>query len=157
TVCAGLNSLTFEEKKALKGLAVQSMHPIAIALQTALLCPPSTFETVEEIVGKGIRGVWQGKSYYLGSASFFTQLGVDIPLQKEEAHSSILTTVYFAKDGICLAAIQLGDQIKPGIPEFIRLLFPIKTLLVSGDAEAPVAKVAAACQIQQWKSGYHPV
>lgn len=157
TVCAGLNSLTLEEKKALKGLVIQSMHPIAVALQTALLCPPSIFETVEEIVGKGVRGVYQGKSYYLGSASFLAQLGIDIPFQKEASYSSILTTVYFAKEGICLTAIHLGDQIKPGIPEFIRLLFPIKTLLVSGDAEAPVAKVAAACQIQQWKSGYHPL
>lgn len=157
TVCAGLDTLTFEEKKALKTLVAQSMHPISIALNTALLCPSLTFEKITEIVGKGIQGIWQGKNYYLGSASFFNHLGINIPLQKEEVDSSLLTTVYFAKEQICLTAIHLGDQIKPDIQEFIRLLSPIKTLLVSGDAEAPVAKVAKACQIQEWKFGYHPL
>lgn len=157
TVCGGLDSLTFEDKMALKGLVAQSLHPIAVALQTTLLCPPSSFERVEELVGKGIQGILHGKKYDLGSAIFMDQLGVAIPLNTQEGDSSILTTVYFAIEGICITAIHLGDRLKPGIQEFIQLLYPTKTLLVSGDAEAPVAKVAAACGISAWKSGYHPL
>lgn len=156
-MCGGLDSLTFDEKRALKGLVAQSIHPIAIALQTDLLCPPSPFDAIEEIVGRGIQGTLQGKKYYLGSDQFFAQHGIDLPLQAVENPSSILTTVYFAKEGQYLTTIALGDQLKPGIQEFIHQLFPTKTLLVSGDGEAPVAKVAQICQIQEWRSGYHPL
>jgi heavy metal translocating P-type ATPase len=157
TVCAGLESLTFEEKQALKGIACHSLHPIAVALHAALLCPPASFEKIEEIVGKGMQGMLDGKKYYLGSAAFFEQLGISVPLQIRDNHSAILTTVYFAKESHCLAALILGDQLRAGVKEFIQLLFPLKTLLISGDAEAPVAKVAAACQIQEWRAGYHPL
>lgn len=157
TVCGGLESLTFEEKMALKGLVAQSLHPIAIALQTTLLCPPSSFEKIEEIVGKGIQGILNEKKYVLGSAIFMNELGVFLHEKEAKSDSSILTTVYFGFEGRCLAAIHLGDRLKPGIEHFIRLLFPIRTLLVSGDAEAPVAKVAAVCGFDAWKSGYHPL
>ena len=157
TVCAGLDSLTFEDKKALKGLVAQSLHPIAIALQTSLLCPPSSFEKVEEIVGKGIQGLLEGKRYCLGSSIFMAQLGIDVPFAIEGKDSSILTTVYFAKESRCLTVLILGDQIRAGVKEFIRFLFPIHTLLVSGDGEGPVAKVAKICGIQEWKSGYLPL
>lgn len=156
SVCAGLESLTFEEKKVLKGLVAQSMHPIAVALQMSLLCPASHFDKIEEIVGRGIQGDLGNEKYYLGSAAFFAHLKINVPLQIAKNDSSILTTVYFARGERCLTAIVLGDQLRAGVKEFIRHLSPIKTLLVSGDAEAPVAKVAAVCQIAQWKSGYHP-
>lgn len=157
SIRSGLDSLTFDEKKALKGLVSQSMHPVALALHAALLSPASSFEKIEEIVGKGIQGNLQGQKYSLGSADFFEQLSIHIPLQTLENDHSILTTVYFAKENNCLAAIVLGDQLKKGIQKFIHLLFPVKTFLVSGDAEVTVAKVAAACQIRHWKSGYHPL
>jgi heavy metal translocating P-type ATPase len=157
TVCKGLENLTLEYKQALKGLISQSLHPIAVALHSVLVCPSSSFEKIEEIVGKGIHGVLQGKMYCLGSLSFLIQQGISFPLQEPEDAASILTTVYFAKEGTCLAAIVLGDQLKPSVRDFIRFLFPIKTLLVSGDASSSVAKVAAACQIQEWYAGYHPL
>lgn len=156
-ICSDLNSLTLEERRALKGLVNQSIHPIALALQAALFCPAASFEKVEELIGKGIQGVLKGEKYYLGSALFFAKLGIKLPLQNEDSTSSILTTVYFAKESTCLATIVLGDQLKPGVQEFVRCLFPVKTLLLSGDGEVPVANVAKACQIQEWKFGYHPL
>lgn len=157
TVCEGLDSLTFEEKMALKGLVAQSLHPIAVALQATLLCPSSSFERVEELVGKGIQGILHGKKYALGSAIFMNQLDIHVPLPTKESDSSILTTVYYAIDGKCQAVIHLGDRLKSGIQEFIQCLFPTPTLLVSGDAEASVAKVAAVCGIHAWRSCYHPL
>ncbi len=157
TVQTRLDCLELDEKMALKGLIAQSTHPIALALQSALLCAPSPFEKIEEKIGKGIQGNLQGKKYYLGSASFFHEVGLNVPSPKVEDGPNILTTVYFAKEKECLAAIVLGDQLRSGVQEFIRHLFPLKTLLVSGDAEAPVKRVAQACQIHDWKSGYNPL
>ncbi len=157
SVCAGIEILSFEEKQILKGLVAHSLHPIAVALQTVLLCPVATFETIEEIVGKGIQGVLHGKKYYLGSAAFFAQQGISVPPQSADNEAEILTTVYFARESHCLTELVLGDRLRPGVKEFIQLLFPLKTFLVSGDAEAPVAKVAKACHIQEWRAGYHPL
>jgi heavy metal translocating P-type ATPase len=157
TVCHGLENLTLEDKKALKGLVSQSLHPIAVALHQALLCSASSFEKVEEIVGKGILGILGGKEYCLGSASFLTEKGIGLPSPEVDSSSSILTTVFFAKEGICQEFLVLGDQLRSGVQEFIRFLSPIKTLLVSGDTTDPVTKVASTCQFQEWHAGYNPL
>lgn len=156
-VCQGLESLTLNEQKALKGLVAQSLHPIAIALHSTLLCAYSHFEKIEEVLGKGIQGSLNGEKYYLGSAFFLSEYGIILPPKENQEASSILTTVYFAKEKSCLATLVLGDQLRPGVQEFVRSLSPIKTLLVSGDSEEPVEKVAKVCKIQKWYAGYNPL
>jgi P-type E1-E2 ATPase len=52
TILAGLEGLTFEDQRILKGLVSQSNHPIAVALNQALLCPPLFLSQVEEISSK---------------------------------------------------------------------------------------------------------
>jgi heavy metal translocating P-type ATPase len=157
TVCQGLEALTFEEKQALKGLVSRSLHPLAVAIDAALLCPASPFESIEEVVGRGIQGICQGKTYWIGSATFLSQQGIMLPHQEWSENTSILTPVYVAQDGRCLTTLILGDQLRSGIQDFIRCLTPLKTLLVSGDHISPVEKVAQACQIQEWYAGYHPL
>ena len=158
TVCQGLELLTFEEKKALKGLAGRSMHPIAYAIHEALWCPTAAFENSEEISGKGIQGTFEGEAYCLGSADFFKQKGIALPIQAAQNDSaSIMTTVYFAKGGVCLTALLLGDRLRQGVKEFICTFSSAKTLLVSGDAAEPVSKVAQACGIQEWHASCHPL
>ena len=51
----------------------------------------------------------------------------------------------------------LGDEIRPGVGEFISSLKGTRSLLVSGDGPEPVAKVAEACRIDGWYAGYHPL
>ncbi len=157
TVRKGIESLTFDDKRILKGLVSYSLHPIAVALHHTLLCPPAIFEKIEEIVGKGIKGVCDGKTYYVGSSFFMKQQGITIPEQKEKDPASILTTVYFAGENELLGSFILGDQIRTGVEKFIHSLFPVKTLLVSGDSAAPVAHVAKSCGIQEWRAGFHPL
>lgn len=156
-VCRGLENLGYEEQKALKGLVSQSLHPIAVALHASLLCPSSAFDKIEEIVGKGIQGTYEGKRYFLGSNTFMLENGIDLSIHREEDADSILTTVFFAKEGNCLASLVLGDRIRPGAQEYIKSLSPLKTLLVSGDSSKPVSKVADACLIHEWRAGYDPL
>lgn len=153
----GLEKLTFEEKEALKGLTQQSLHPIAFAIHKALLLPTPSFEKIEEVVGKGLQGKWKGETYFLGSYEFLQQEKIVFKEHPIEEVASILTTVYFAREGTCLTSIILGDQIRPGVREFIHLLGSTKTLLVSGDASDPVEKVAKSCQIQEWHARCHPL
>lgn len=157
TVCQGLEALTFEEKQALKGLVSHSVHPLAVAIHAALLCPAFSFESVEEVVGRGIQGICQGRTYRIGSATFLSQQGIVLPHQELSETELILTPVYFAQDHRCLALLVLGDQLRAGVQDFISSLAPLKTLLVSGDHASPVEKVAQACQVQEWHAGYHPL
>ena len=98
-VCCGFEALCFEDQRALKGLVSQSLHPIAMALHQNLLCPAPPFEKIEEILGNGIRGNWEGRSYCIGSALFLKQQGIEIPEMKAEETSTVFTSVYFAKRG----------------------------------------------------------
>lgn len=157
TVCSGLEELTFEDKMALKGLVSHSNHPIAAALHGALLCPPANLERIEEVIGKGILGSAQGATYLIGSAKFLLEEGIGVADQSLGSDDLIATTVYFAKNQTCLTSLRLGDRLKPGIEQFVQELSPIPTLLVSGDAEPAVAKVAMASGINHWLSGYTPL
>lgn len=156
-ICSGLDALGPEEQQALKGLTARSLHPIAIAIYQHLSCLVPAFEKIEEKIGQGLQGVWKGKKYLLGSASFLTQAGISLPSSPPPDPDSILTLVYFAQEGRCLAPLYLGDGLKPGIQEFIAQLAPVKTALLSGDSTLPVSKVAQACQIPLWKAECHPL
>lgn len=155
-VCQGLEKLNFDEQRLLKGLVARSLHPIALAIDAALLCPPLDFQQIEEIVGRGLKGIWQDQVYYLGSAYFLEQQ--EICVEAEKSQLSIETVVYFANHVECLTALVLGDQLKAGVQEFVSSLpTSTRTFLVSGDAENTVAKVAQLCKVHAWKSGYHPL
>ena len=157
TVCKGLERLTFDRQRALKGLVAQSPHPIAIAIYRSLLCPQASFEKIEEIVGKGIEGRCLGQHYCLGSAPFLAEQGVLLPESAESDENTLTTTVYFAYENQLLATIRLGDHIRPGVSEFIQALGNTPSLLVSGDGSEPVAAVAKACSISAWYAQYSPI
>ena len=157
----GINHLNFEQQRTLKGLVAQSNHPISVALNQALLCPPLQFQKIEEVIGKGIKGILDGEHYYLGSFEFLSQQGILFPPSfqsddKPPENHSLISTVYFANHRFCLGTIRLGDQLKPEIKDFISHLSPLKVLLVSGDGEEAVSTVAKACNITEWKSGFLP-
>lgn len=150
---SGLEKLSFDQKRILKGLTAVSIHPISVAIHHALLCPPHALENIEEIVGSGLKGSFKGKIYHFGSYEFLLKEGkkVTVPL-KELQGESILTTVYF--EGIPLL---LGDQIREGIKECIDFLKPAHTLLLSGDSQIPVKKVADFCAFSDWKADCYPL
>lgn len=137
-VLKGLEGLGEAEKCRLKGLVSHSIHPIAAAIDCALDVPPASLEEVVEVVGKGIRS----KTAVLGSAVFLQQEG--IPCEEVRRDQ---TTVYYADEGV--HQLILGDDLKPGAEGLKRALAPMKTFLISGDAEAPVAAVATRCQFDQ--------
>lgn len=152
TVRSGLEQLTFDEQRILKGLTALSGHPLSIAIHSALLCPPYPLQKVEEIVGKGLKGMFDGKTYYLGSFLFIQEQGIDLPFEEKNKGSEILTSVYFGK-----TRLQLGDKIREGVVECLALLSSKRTILLSGDGESSVEKVAQLCGFSEWRAGCHPL
>lgn len=153
--------LSKESIFALSLLVSKSLHPAACAIATSL--PFLTFdqglvEGMEEVVGFGLKGKIHGKQYFLGSERFLKMHGITLikTLVKTE-DNDVLSTVYFAENDQCLAEIKLGDRLRENVFEVIQALKPAKTILLSGDHEAVVAKTARLCGFDSWYSGCTPM
>ena len=151
-VVRGLENLSPEELKHLKGLASQSLHPLACSLAGAISRPPSDFEVFEEQIGRGLLGKRRGKTYLLGSEVFLKDHGIQVDLCSEEE-----TPLYFACEKEVLAKILLKDPIRKGVGEAIKKLKPAVSYLVSGDAEGVVKRVASAVGIEKARWRMHPL
>lgn len=141
-VLKGLENLSKTELAILKGLTGRSIHPIAKAICASIQEAPAELN-VTEISGAGL----QSGPYQVGSATFTSQQPATGP------H----TTVFFTKASELLATIVLGDSLKADSQAVIAALGPQRTLLLSGDSEAVVAHIAAACRIPAYKACMHPL
>ena len=151
-VLNGLETLSEEDKQLLKGLVSCSNHPIAFAINQSLPYIPIKFQSVEEIIGKGLKGVHEGTSYLLGSFNFFKEQSIIFPatLPMTAPSNSINTTVFFAKGHVCIACLVLGDRIQPSIKNMLSEMHPIARWLVSGDSCSTVKYVAEQCGFDRW-------
>ncbi|WP_323893829.1 heavy metal translocating P-type ATPase [Aeromonas allosaccharophila] len=123
-----------------------SEHPLALAMREAVgngatLPQP---EAVEVRVGAGIVGQVAGHSVAIGNSSLLAQLGIDQP-QQDEQPADGATRVWVAIDGTVAGIAALADTLRPESAAAIATLRQrgIASWLVSGDAPAPVAHIAA--------------
>ncbi|MEE9704228.1 heavy metal translocating P-type ATPase [Aeromonas veronii] len=123
-----------------------SEHPLALAMREAVgsgVALPQP-EAVEVRVGAGIVGQVAGRTVAIGNGSLLAQLGIEPPQQDEQAADGA-TRVWVAIDGAVVGIAALADTLRPESPEAIATLRQrgIASWLVSGDAPAPVAHIAA--------------
>ena len=149
SVIQGLDKLSPGLKRILKGLVSFSNHPLSTAIFQALEQERVPHEKVEEFTGKGMKGIFQGQEYYLGSENFLREQGFD-NFYQIKPEGSIVTVVYFGVPGESLFPIVCSDTIKPEIKSLLEHLQPAETLLLSGDAPNTVARVARACGFQSY-------
>ncbi|MFQ2023803.1 heavy metal translocating P-type ATPase [Aeromonas veronii] len=137
---------TAEQLRLAAALQQASEHPLALAMREAVgngatLPQP---EAVEVRVGAGIVGQVAGHAVAIGNGSLLAQLGIDQPQQNEQAADGA-TRVWVAIDGVVAGIAALADTLRPESAEAIATLRQrgIASWLVSGDAPAPVAHIAA--------------
>lgn len=134
-----------EQLRLAAALQQASEHPLALAMREAVgtdvMLPQP--EEVEVRVGAGILGKVAGHSVAIGNSSLLAQLGID--LQQYEEPTDGATRVWVAIDGVAVGIAALADTLRPESPEAISILRQrgIASWLVSGDAPAPVAHIAA--------------
>jgi len=159
TLRSGLEGLKEDERIALRSIASLSTHPIARAIATAGKVPLIPVSSIEEIAGYGLCGNISGRRYYLGSERFFQRQGIVIPSEETLSNQEgILTCVYFAEEERYIARLELGDQIRTEAKELIeKLRKDVRFILLSGDAESPVAAVADACGVAEWHARCTPL
>lgn len=122
----GVNELSEDEKRGLKGLCRLSRHPVSRAIFEALPAPEVAVERVFEVEGEGISATCCGKSLYLGSAFFLKKQGIEVPLNPQENSEAWFYT------GSREVRLTLKDKIKPEAKNVISQFN--STLLLSGDS-----------------------
>uniref|UniRef100_UPI0034A16D2B heavy metal translocating P-type ATPase n=1 Tax=Aeromonas sp. R1-1 TaxID=3138455 RepID=UPI0034A16D2B len=135
-----------EQLRLAAALQQASEHPLALAMREAVgteVALPQP-EAVEVRVGAGIVGQVAGHTVAIGNGSLLAQLGIEPPQQDEQAADGA-TRVWVAIDGTVAGIAALADTLRPESPEAIATLRQrgIASWLVSGDAPAPVAHIAA--------------
>ncbi|HEH9426110.1 TPA: cadmium-translocating P-type ATPase [Aeromonas sobria] len=137
---------TAEQLRLAAALQQASEHPLALAMREAVgkgLTLPQP-EAVEVRVGAGIVGQVAGHRVAIGNGALLAQLGIKAP-QLDEQPADGATRVWVAIDGVVAGIAALADTLRPESAEAIATLRQrgIASWLVSGDAPAPVAHIAA--------------
>jgi Cu2+-exporting ATPase len=128
-------------------LAAGSAHPLARALaEAAAGVAPAPVTGIAEVAGCGIEGRWQGRRVRLGRADWVG------------AAPLAATATYLSLGDGRTHAFAFADRLRPGAAAAVAGLRAQgkRVLLMSGDAAAPVAELAARVGIADWQAGMRP-
>ncbi len=141
-----------------------SAHPFATAFQRMASDRKIALSKVarfRNVVARGIEGEIEGTRYLLGNPQFFKEACPDTAPPPPAAHSGA-TAVWLAAHGDAgcnyLARFDLVDALRPDAVQVVEGLgqLGIKTLIVSGDAEPVVTRIAQDARIDEVYAGATP-
>lgn len=129
-----------------------SSHPIAIAFQN--LATPYTATEAEEVAGRGVKCLIDGKSVLCGNAKLLQENGVTYPECK-----SVSTVVHVALDGTYVGTIEIDDAIKTDAKTSLAELKKqgaTQLVMLTGDNPARAQKVADEIGLDGYQAGLLP-
>lgn len=133
-----------------------STHPVARAVVDSATGTPLTKPTqVEEIAGHGLKGNVDGHAVLAGNTKLLEKHSISYP---SDLHALVETIVVVAIDGQYAGHFLIADEIKEDAEAAVAELksLGISTIMLSGDKEAVVAKVAAELGITRSYGGLLP-
>lgn len=130
-------------------LAEASSHPLAQALvqgARAAGLHPAQIRDPREVPGYGIEGQWNGRIVRLGRAGWC------------QAEALPMTATYLSLGDGQTHGFTFTDRLRPGAEAAVAALKAqgMAVRLISGDAEGPVAELAARLGIADWVAGALP-
>lgn len=137
------NQITKEELLELAALAESySDHPISASLRAAWnrALDKNRVTDVQEIAGRGIHALVDGRSVYAGNE----RLMADVHVESRPCHRQG-TIVHVALDGVYMGHIVIADRVKEGSAEAIaelKALGVARTVMLTGDQSAVAQSVA---------------
>jgi Zn2+/Cd2+-exporting ATPase len=127
-----------------------STHPIAKAITMHVGNSYEKIETtsIEEISGHGLRGTIGTHEVLAGNAKLLTKYGIQFP---NSVNAITDTVVLIAIDNLYAGHITIADEVKEDAKQAIEQLHKmnIKTVMLSGDKQAVVDKVANELLIEE--------
>jgi len=132
------------------GLARESSHPLARAIAAA--CNEVSLPVAAQVSSKpglGLCGIVEGHELKLGSSRFVTP---------DQQHCSHADAVLLADQTGVIAAFRVSEQLRPGMRNVIDALKAqgLQLHILSGDAPARVADIAAKLGIENWRARASP-
>ena len=133
--------------KTAASLEARSEHPLARAIVKAYRGEMVVVEDFRAVGGKGVTGTLLGKPARLGSPVFL-----------ERTHEGNATAIGVEHEGRFLGWIELADELRPTSKAAVARLraMHIEPVILSGDTEAAVKRVAEALGIERWRAGVLP-
>ena len=130
-------------------LANGSQHPLALALTEAARqqdVEPATVSELTELPGYGVEAVWKEQTVRFGRASW---VGTE---------ASSETAAWLRVGQQTPVEFTFEDRLRPGAEEAVQGLqaLGLEVVLLSGDADAAVARTAARLGIEEFRSGILP-
>lgn len=142
-----------------------SEHPLSNAVIRKAKDENITAEKVEKfenISGKGVKGIINGKMMYLGNENLLIsndiQISEDLKLKAVEIQSKAHTISYIAHENKVLGFISFTDKIKETSKKAIRHLMKdgIEVIMMTGDNENTAKAVAEELGIKHFKANCLP-
>jgi len=142
-------------------LEIKSKHPLAEAVVQYTEKSGMEFKDVsnfESITGKGIKGIIDGKMYYIGKQSYFKDFSnfPDELVQKLQIEGK--TIILVGNDKRVLGLMSLRDKIRPFSRSTIQKLREdnIKTVMLTGDNEGTARAVSSSIDIDKYYASLLP-
>lgn len=138
----------------LSSVESHSTHPIAKAISQ--FHPANKIpDSVEEISGKGIKALVDGKNVLAGNTSLLQSFGIPYP---DELDKIVETTVVLAIDSIYKGYVTISDEVKDDAELAINNLHKagVKTMMLSGDKDSLTQNIAKKLGIDSAFGGLLP-
>jgi Cd2+/Zn2+-exporting ATPase len=143
----------YDEKELVRiaaALESKSTHPIAVAVKEYAGDEISgiKIEQVEEIAGHGLKGIIDGKEVLAGNAKLLKKFNIAYDNAINDITDSV---VVVAIDKIYAGYITIADEVKEDAKQAIEDMHAlgIKTVMLSGDKQSVVSRVAAFLGIDE--------
>lgn len=148
---------------ALYSLEHVSSHPLAGAVCAALSNEKlSEVSSFEDIPGKGVMGVIDGRTYYAGKLELIREHGAEVPdilaAQAGKWLGEAMTMIWFSDEEEAIAVVSVTDRIKDTSAEAVSAMreLGIDVHMLTGDNMASAGAVARKVKVSDFVSDMLP-
>jgi P-type Cu2+ transporter len=139
------------DRAAAKALALHSAHPASRAIGAYLAGGTAALGEVRELPGKGVEARVSGRRARLGRPDWVAAIAAGETPTEESGPA-------FAVEGRPVAGFTLSETLRPGARATVEGLRQagLGVELLSGDGPRPVARIAGALGVDDWRAGCTP-
>jgi Cd2+/Zn2+-exporting ATPase len=148
------------------GLEQRSAHPLAQAILRAAEAKniePATFESVDSLTGRGLKGQLNGQTMWLGNLRLLETAHIPLSEQTrksvEQLESAGKTCMLLVMDQTVIGIIGVADKLRPNALAALQSLRKMgveKMILLTGDNPVTAARIAERVGIQEVRANLMP-